>query len=830
MDRAGHLITIMALTVGVLGTTCYRSLAQPAPTADRVKFWISFTDKNRGEGRGPLPVEPDRISPRAQERRARRGRSVGQGLDAPVSPYYVGRLRGLGIEPIVTSRWLNAISAYLSPEQSEQVGRLDFVKSVTPVARSVGVDARTEAAETSQMRNRLPSAVHSPRATTIDYGSSLAQLQAINAVDPIEAGFIGEGLLMGFLDTRTDTLHSSLVHLADSGQIVATRDFTVEDGLTAQSNKHGLSVSSTAMGFDEGDLVGPCYGAEYIFATTEYAPFERNQEEDYYVAGIEWLESMGADIVNVSLGYTTFDPGQDSYTYTDMDGNTAKTTIASDLAVGFGVIVVASAGNSGCSNPANCWYYIGSPADGDSVIAVGAVDLLDNRTSFSSRGPTYDGRIKPDVAALGSGVRVASSSGGYRSSNGTSFSSPLVAGVACQILQANPDLNPIQVRTLLRSTGSQSDNPDNNLGWGVINAAEAVRLAQVADTTAPVLDDFVFVPDTVDVTVVDTSVVFRVWASDSVAGVRHVQLCLSDPLGADHCSLAASPDSGNAWSGRWSLSIPITGMSETGTWVVSKLAIQDSVVSITEFDSTALATAGYPTDVEVVVRLELQTTVLLEGPYVGGDSMLVGVVYTSSVPLTQPFDSTIYAGTPLFHDGSEQIQSVPAGMIDWVLLSLRADTSAASTVQSATQAAILMADGAVVDTAGKLPVFYNTDSLSYYVVIRTRNHGSIMTASPVDFTSGQGSWDFSSSAGSAFSSGGIALKMLETGTYGLFACDINHDGQITALDFNAWLPATKAVATGYLNEDCNLDGQVTAADFNLWLPNTKAVVTSQVPE
>jgi subtilisin family serine protease len=261
---------------------------------------------------------------------------------------------------------------------------------------------------------------------------------------------------------------------------VAVRDFTVEAGLSVQGNKHGLYTSTAALAYDEGALVGACYGADYIFATTEYAPFEQNQEEDFFVAGMEWMERSGADIVNVSLGYSTFDEGQNSYSYEDMDGKTAKTTIASDMAVDLGVVVVASAGNEG----SGAWHYITSPADGFGVITAGAVNSSGLVVGFSGRGPTYDGRTKPDVAALGSGVSYGTSNGGYYSGGaGTSFSAPFVSSVACQILQANPSLNPTDVRNILRSTASQPNAPNNDIGWGIINAGAAVDLAKTASTS-----------------------------------------------------------------------------------------------------------------------------------------------------------------------------------------------------------------------------------------------------------------------------------------------------------------------------------------------------------
>jgi subtilisin family serine protease len=255
----------------------------------------------------------------------------------------------------------------------------------------------------------------------------------------------------------------------------------------AQSDRHGLSVSSLAVGFDEGELIGPAYGASVLAATTEFAPSETNQEEDNFVRGLEWLESQGVDVVNSSLGYNTFDAGQRSYTTADLDGDTAITTRAVDIAASLGVVVVTSAGNEGN----NSWRLITTPADADSVIAVGSVNSSLVLAASSGRGPTADGRIKPDVVAMGSGVWRATSTSGYGSGGGTSFSSPIVAGVACQMLQVNPNLNPIEVRDILRNTASLGDgNENNDYGWGVIDAAAAIAASEqhptaIGDPTVP---------------------------------------------------------------------------------------------------------------------------------------------------------------------------------------------------------------------------------------------------------------------------------------------------------------------------------------------------------
>ena len=344
----------------------------------------------------------------------------------------------------------------------------------------------------------------------------------MNAVAPLERGLNGRGVRIGFLDAHFRGLrHPAFASLRQDNRMVALRNFT--DG--RQYGNHGLGVASVTVGKAPGTLLGPAHGAEVLGATTEYTPFERNVEEDYFVAGLEWLVRRGVDVVNVSIGYNTFDDGQDDYAPEDLDGDTALTTRAVDRAAQLGVTVVVSAGNSGCASPDSCWYYVNTPADADSAIAVGAVGPDSTLASFSSRGPTADGRIKPDVVVQGKGVLAAWKDEGFARVGGTSFASPQVTAIVAQMLQINPSLSPIEVRRLLRQTASQAATPDNRLGWGVVNADAAVRAAERRARATP--------PTTLQVEALypnptSTSITFSVRTPKATAPVT---LTLRTPLG-----------------------------------------------------------------------------------------------------------------------------------------------------------------------------------------------------------------------------------------------------------------------------------------------------------
>lgn len=444
-------------------------LASPSFAQDaRVKYWTFMADKLDVAAKTAPAVE---VSERAKVRRSRRGSSVRGTPDIPVSKRYVRALEGLGAEPVVESRWLNAVSAWMTPEQVHRVARLPFVRAVQPVG--VLLPPEETAADPAPARFGPAQRPGAP-ALRLDYGASFTQLNVVRAIPGLEDGLSGAGVMLGIIDTGAgDLTQTAIAPIMNSGRLVGQRDFT---GFSDDGSRHALAVLSIAAGFDPGELIGPAYGADIILARTEYTPTETNQEEDNFVAGIEWMESEGVDVVNISLGYSEFDPDQTSYLYADMDGDTAITTRAADFAAALGVTVVNSAGNEGSGS----WFYVTSPADGDSVITVGAVDLNKNVAGFSGHGPTADGRIKPNVSAMGVSVRFATRTD-YSSGNGTSFSSPMVAAIAAQMLEVNPNLGPMEILAILQETTQESGDPDyvpdNSRGYGVIDAEAALAVA-----------------------------------------------------------------------------------------------------------------------------------------------------------------------------------------------------------------------------------------------------------------------------------------------------------------------------------------------------------------
>lgn len=430
------------------------------------KYWIFFKDK------GSLSIRewsPQRLGiaekSLAIRKKARFENQLIDVTDFPIYSPYLFQLNQMGVHIVVHSRWLNAVSAEIPDHSKEKVQNLPFVRKVQPV-RSWKIE------KPFVLNIPLQKFFQSHR---WEYGPSEAQNAMIHVPEVHDLGFSGKGIRIGMLDTGFNRRHRVFSEL----EVIAEYDFYDQDTITANGpnddpyqDNHGTMTLSVIGGLLYGALIGPAFGASYALAKTEWLPSESRVEEDKWVAGLEWLvDSIGVDVVSSSLGYNTFDNGE-GYTYRDLDGNTCVTTIAADIAVDKGVVVVNSAGNEGN----NKWKYILSPADGDSVVAVGAVTPEGRRAGFSSVGPTFDGRIKPDVVAMGVGVYCASTSdpNGYLFVSGTSFSCPLVAGVCALVLEAHPELPPMEVVRAIKETASQTRHPDNELGWGIVNAYEAL--------------------------------------------------------------------------------------------------------------------------------------------------------------------------------------------------------------------------------------------------------------------------------------------------------------------------------------------------------------------
>ena len=464
---------------------------------DEAVIWVYFQDKGPSAEQKLITAQQALrngintealVSERSYNRRRKNlglDRSV-EMQDIPLNRNYVDAIARIVTKIRHEASWFNAVSVVATKEQISRLQQLPFVANLEIVRRF------SKRLPDIEIESELspPSPTSIPQSPTLlNYGSSLTQNNQINVVAVHNLGINGSGVLIGIFDAG----FSNLTHPALATRpIVARYDFVTNSPVLG-SHSHGENTFSVVGGFSDGNLIGPAYGASFVLARTEDATPETPIEEDNWVRAIIWADSIGIDVASTSLGYNDFDPPWPDYLWQDLNGTTSIMTRAADRAVALGIVVVNSAGNGGTiSLPANT---LGAPADGFNVLAAGAVTSSGTRSSFSSVGPSADGRIKPDIMALGSSVWAASGTSSYGGVSGTSFSCPLSAGVAALVVGANPGVTSLQVNEAMRQTASRVNNPDREYGWGILDALKAINypwiehapLTNTEDTTARTL-------------------------------------------------------------------------------------------------------------------------------------------------------------------------------------------------------------------------------------------------------------------------------------------------------------------------------------------------------
>ena len=438
---------------------------ESAAPGDRVAVWVLLADKGPASGAETevaLRKLADAYPAGAVERRlrARPGRPF-DGADLPLYKPYIDALASAGVEFRTFSKWLNAVSVVATADEMKAMVALPFVRSVRRVSGRAGGPEPATWDEGGKEVGAL-----------YQYGQAWRQLTQIQVPSLHDEGYTGAGVTVAIFDTGFWLDHEVFANLS----VVAEHDFINGDSVTANEpgdptgqHDHGTMCLSLLAADRPGTMMGAAFDADYILAKTEDIADEQPVEEDYWIAAAEWADSLGAQVISSSLCYS------DWYTYEDMDGETAPITNAADQAALNGIVVVNAAGNSG----ALAWKYIAAPADGDSVVTVGSVDSLGVRSSFSSQGPTFDGRTKPTIMAMGQSDFVASTSGtsSYRRGSGTSFATPLTAGALALILQKHPGWLPGNVTEAITATGTRASNPDTLYGWGILQAYAASEYA-----------------------------------------------------------------------------------------------------------------------------------------------------------------------------------------------------------------------------------------------------------------------------------------------------------------------------------------------------------------
>lgn len=452
--------TLLTLTLFFLLPTM--ALAQDA---DLKLYWVQFKDKTDTPYSIQHPEEF--LSPRALQRRQRQQIPITE-EDLPVNPVYLNQLRQLGADIQYTTKWLNGTIITAGEQTFQALADLNFVKHTAYVGKYF---------PKSDLPKKSKKTKTSPEYEKISdhYGFVTPQIKMLRGDALHNLGYKGEGMLIAVLDggfINADEM-PFLSHLHDTKQFSNHKDFVDKDNQVFESSGHGSQVLSVMAANVPGVMVGTAPEASYVLIKTEDNRGEYRAEEYHWIAGIEYADSLGADVVNSSLGYSTFSDETMNYSYEQLNGKTSPASKVADIAFRKGMIVVTAMGNSGDSK----WKYMAAPADAASVVAVGATTIEGEKANFSSYGPTADGRIKPDIAALGRRIGVASIySPRVVVGNGTSFSSPLVAGLITALWQAYPEKSNKDIIKAIKKSASQATQPDHELGYGIPNFERAYWL------------------------------------------------------------------------------------------------------------------------------------------------------------------------------------------------------------------------------------------------------------------------------------------------------------------------------------------------------------------
>lgn len=445
--------------------TTYLSAQTPA------KYWIQFTDKNNSEYSIENPEKY--LSERAIEKRKAFNIPITE-EDIPVNQLYINNILNLdtGIILFTKSKWFNAITVYTEDSLfSDKIQKLPFVKDwertilMKEVENFIDSDSifvyKMDRGEVKQ--NSLP--------YELNYGETDQQVRLNNVHWLHRMGFYGENIVLMVMDAgfhNVDTL-KYFQHLREEQRLLGVRNFVKLGENPFKKMSHGTMVLSCIVGYMPEKYVGTAPKISVYLAKTEDERSENKIEEDNWVAGIEWADSLGVDIVNSSLGYTKFDDSTVTRKYEDLTGKVSRASIAADIAVEKGLIICNSAGNEGNKK----WYYIGSPADAHHIISVGATNNQGQIAKFSSHGPTADGRVKPDACATGWNTEVVHPRGRVIPSNGTSFASPVLAGMIACLQEAFPEKDNFEIIEAVRISGSKAEKPDKNMGYGITDFLKA---------------------------------------------------------------------------------------------------------------------------------------------------------------------------------------------------------------------------------------------------------------------------------------------------------------------------------------------------------------------
>jgi serine protease AprX len=454
------------------------------------RYLIVLTDKANSNFSIKQPATF--LSPKAIARRVRHGIPI-DGSDLPVHQAYIDSLRTAGHVTILSaSKWLNQVMIHTTDTAAlTKINKFPFVKKAGPLnARQAMVIADQVSTKTmEQVTEQVVNSTASVAENAFNYGQSFNQVHIHNGEYLHNKGFTGKGITIavldaGFFNYKTIKAFDSVLL---NNQILGTWDFVANNTEVNEDHPHGMNCFSIMAANEPGKLVGTAPKASYFLYRTEDVFSETPIEEHNWVVAAEKADSAGADMISSSLGYYEFDNPSQSHTYADMNGDKTVVTRGADMAAQKGMIVCNSAGNSGNS----AWKYIIAPSDGDSVLAVGAVNKDSIPGSFSSYGPSADGRVKPDVASVGANTWVINSNGSVAFGSGTSFSNPNIAGLIACLWQAFPEFSNMDILDVVKRSSHKYANPDTRMGYGIPDMKKAYEMLMLKRQERIIADNWV---------------------------------------------------------------------------------------------------------------------------------------------------------------------------------------------------------------------------------------------------------------------------------------------------------------------------------------------------
>lgn len=461
-----RLFVLMTLLL-IVGVTAYSQIAPD-------RYWIQFADKNN------TPYSIDRpeefLSERAIQRRIKYGIALDE-KDIPVNPSYIEAVKKTGAVILNPSKWLNGVTVEVYDNSVlDAISGLPFVNKTRALYDE---PLKQMLKERSYFQETNIETIMNTSGLRGYYGGALIQIDLLNGIALHDMGYRGEGMWIGICDSgyQGADAHDAFQNMMEEDRLLGTKDFVYKNGVVYSDDHHGTACLSLMAGYMPGVYVGTAPKASYFLCRTENINSENVIEEYNWVSAAEYMDSLGIDIISTSLGYISFDDAEMSHVYEDFDGKTCVITIGAEIASSKGILCVVAAGNEGDTQ----FPYIGAPGDAKNVLTVGGVKMDGKKAGFSSIGPTYDGRIKPDVMSFAYAVTVASPSNNFYEGNGTSFAAPSLAGMVACYWQARNDVSEDKIREMIKKSANNYSTPNSNYGYGIPDFKRALDMLNLED-------------------------------------------------------------------------------------------------------------------------------------------------------------------------------------------------------------------------------------------------------------------------------------------------------------------------------------------------------------